>query len=93
MAIGRAQSQAFKVSSEPQELPMNTLYSILYMVTVIGLLLASVVLSETLYLRSPSGVLLLFGLGLFMSLGFVLFGHIRFDEQPGEEHDENSLRS
>ena len=35
---------------------MNTLYSILYMVTVTGLLLASVVLSETLYLRSPSGV-------------------------------------
>ena len=54
---------------------MNTLYSILYMVTVTGLLLASVVLSETLYLRSPSGVLLLFGLGLLMSLGFLLFGH------------------
>lgn len=72
---------------------MNTLYSILYMVTVIGLLLASVALSETLYLRSPSGVLLLFGLGLFMSLGFLLFGHIRFDEPPSEEHDENSLRS
>lgn len=49
---------------------MNTLYSILYMVTVTGLLLASVVLSETLYLRSPSGVLLLFGLGLLMSPGF-----------------------
>ncbi|MBZ9666950.1 hypothetical protein H3221_019610 [Pseudomonas sp. LMG 31766] len=72
---------------------MNTLYSILYMVTVIGLLLASVALSETLYLRSPSGVLLLFGLGLFMSLGFLLFGHIRFDEQSCEEQDESSLRS
>lgn len=72
---------------------MNTLYSILYMFAVIGLLLTSVVLSETFYLRSPSGVLLLFGLGLFMSLGFLLFGHIRFDEQPREEHDENPLRS
>ncbi|MGA4532043.1 hypothetical protein ACPA1H_17005 [Ectopseudomonas chengduensis] len=72
---------------------MNTLYSILYMLAVIGLLLASVVLSETLYLRNPSGVLLLFGLGLFMSLGFLLFGHIRFDEQPCEKHDENPLRS
>ncbi|MDP9940660.1 hypothetical protein [Ectopseudomonas alcaliphila] len=40
---------------------MNTLYSILYMLAVIGLLLASVVLSETLYLRSPSGVLLRLG--------------------------------
>ena len=72
---------------------MNTLYSILYMVAVIGLLLASVVLSETLYLRSPSGVLLLFGLGLLMSLGFLLFGHIRFDEQPCEKREENPLRS
>ena len=57
MAIGRTQSQALKVSSEPKELPMNTLYSILYMLAVIGLLLASVMLSESLYLRSPSGVL------------------------------------
>jgi hypothetical protein len=72
---------------------MNTLYSILYMFAVIGLLLASVVLSETFYLRSPSSVLLLFGLGLFMSLGFLLFGHMRFDEQPCEKHDENPLRS
>lgn len=72
---------------------MNTLYSVLYVIAVIGLLLAAVVLSETLYLRSPSGVLLLFGLGLFMSLGFLLFGHIRFDEQPTGEHDENPLRS
>jgi len=72
---------------------MNTLYSILYIVAVIGLLLTSVVLSETFYLRSPSGVLLLFGLGLFMSFGFLLFCHIRFDEQPCEEHDENPLRS
>ncbi|RRV41826.1 hypothetical protein EGJ86_05815 [Pseudomonas sp. o96-267] len=72
---------------------MNTLYSILYMLAVIGLLLASVVLSETFYLRSPSGVLLLFGLGLFMSLGFLLFGHMRFDELPCEEHEENPLRS
>ncbi|AQZ33684.1 hypothetical protein BHQ29_10580 [Pseudomonas sp. LPH1] len=72
---------------------MNILYSILYMLAMIGLLLASVVLSETLYLRSPSGVLMLFGLGLFMSLGFLLFGHIRFDEQPCEERDGNPLRS
>ncbi|QNH04278.1 hypothetical protein SAMN05216601_1125 [Ectopseudomonas composti] len=72
---------------------MNTLYSILYMLAVISLLLASVVLSESLYLRSPSGVLLLFGVGLFMSLGFLLFGHIRFDEPPSDERDENPLRS
>jgi len=72
---------------------MNTLYSILYMFAVIGLLLASVVLSETLYLRSPSGVLMLFGLGLFMSLGFLLFGHIRFDEKPADDHPETRLRS
>ena len=72
---------------------MNTLYSILYTVAAIGLLLASVALSETLYLRSPTGVLLLFGVGLFMSLGFLLFGHMRFDKPPGEEHDENPLRS
>lgn len=72
---------------------MNIFYSILYMAAVIGLLLVSVLLSETLALRSPSGVLLLFGIGLFMSLGFLLFGHIRFDEQPCEEPDENPLRS
>ncbi|XLX38467.1 hypothetical protein ACK25U_11820 [Ectopseudomonas mendocina] len=72
---------------------MNALYSILYMVTVISLLLASVMLSEDLALRSPSGVLLIFGVGLFMSLGFLLFGHMRFDEPPGDDHDENPLRS
>lgn len=78
------------MSSEPKELPHE---HPLLQFAVIGLLLASVVLSETFYLRSPSGVLLLFGLGLFMSLGFLLFGHIRFDEQPCEKHDENPLRS
>jgi hypothetical protein len=72
---------------------MNTFNSILYMLAVIGLLLASVVLSESLYLRSPSGVLLIFGVGLFMSLGFLLFGHIRFDEQPTDKDDENPLRT
>jgi len=72
---------------------MNTFNSILYMLAVIGLLLASVVLSESLYLRSPSGVLLIFGGGLFMSLGFLLFGHIRFDEQPADKDDENPLRT
>ena len=72
---------------------MNILYSILYTVTVIGLLLASVVLSETLYLRSPAGVLLLFGVGLFLSLGFLLFGHLRFDEKPADDPKESTLRS
>ena len=72
---------------------MNALYSILYMVTVIGLLLASVMLSEDLALRSPLGVLLIFGIGLFMSLGFLLFGHMRFDEQPAADHPETRLRS
>ena len=72
---------------------MNALYSILYMVTVIGLLLASVMLSEDLALRSPSGVLLIFAVGLFMSLGFLLFGHMRFDEQPTDDHPETRLRS
>lgn len=72
---------------------METLYSVLYMAAVIGLLLVSVALSETLYLRSPGGVLLLFGAGLFMSQGFLLFGHIRFDEPPSDERDENPLRS
>ncbi len=72
---------------------MNALYSILYMVTVIGLLLASVMLSEDLALRSPLGVLLIFGIGLFMSLGFLLFGHMRFDEQPADDHPETRLRS
>lgn len=72
---------------------MNILYPILYTVTVISLLLASVVLSETLYLRSPAGVLLLFGVGLFLSLGFLLFGHLRFDEKPADDSKENTLRS
>lgn len=72
---------------------MNILYPILYIVTVISLLLASVVLSETLYLRSPAGVLLLFGVGLFLSLGFLLFGHLRFDEKPADDPQENTLRS
>nr|WP_232106218.1 hypothetical protein [Pseudomonas mendocina] len=60
---------------------------------MIGLLLGSVTLSETLCLRSPTGVLFLFGAGLFMSLGFLLFGHLRFDETPADEPDENPLRS
>ena len=72
---------------------MNILCPILYTVTVISLLLASVVLSETLYLRSPAGVLLLFGVGLFLSLGFLLFGHLRFDEKPADDPKENTLRS
>jgi len=72
---------------------MNTLYSILYVIAVIGLLLAAVLFSEIQLLRSPTGVLLLFGAGLFASLGFLLFGHTRFDEQPASEHDENPLRS
>ncbi|WP_275545194.1 MULTISPECIES: hypothetical protein [unclassified Pseudomonas] len=72
---------------------MNILNSILYTLAVIGLLLGSVTLSEMLYLRSPAGVLLLFGAGLFMSLGFLLFGHLRFDETPAEGPEENPLRS
>lgn len=36
---------------------------------------------------------MLFGVGLFVSLGFLLFGHIRFDELPDEEPEENPLRS
>lgn len=72
---------------------MNSLYSTLYLIAVLGLLLAAVVLSDSLYLRSPSGVLMLFGIGLFLSLGFLLFGHIRFDETPSGESEENRLRS
>ncbi|MDR8015988.1 hypothetical protein [Ectopseudomonas guguanensis] len=72
---------------------MNVLYSILYVIAVIGLLLAAVLFSESQLLRSPTGVLILFGAGLFASLGFLLFGHTRFDEQPSNEQDENPLRS
>ncbi|MGG2397912.1 hypothetical protein ACJRW5_13335 [Pseudomonas sp. SH1-B] len=72
---------------------MNSLYSILYVTAVLGLLLAAVLLGDSLYLRSPAGVLAVFGVGLFASLGFLLFGHIRFDESTSSEHDENPLRS
>ncbi|WP_341781337.1 hypothetical protein [Ectopseudomonas mendocina] len=67
---------------------MNILSSILYTVAITGLLLGSVALSGTLYLRSPAGVLLLFGMGLFMSLGFLLFGHLRFDETPDDDPEK-----
>lgn len=72
---------------------MNVLYSGLYLIAVLGLLLTSVVVSEDLSLHNPSGVVMLFGVGLFVSLGFLLFGHIRFDELPDDEPEENPLRS
>jgi hypothetical protein len=81
------------VGSDPKELSMSILYSILYTVAITGLLLGSVALCGTLYLRSPAGVLLLFGMGLFMSLGFLLFGHLRFDEKPADDPEETTLRS
>lgn len=52
------------------------------------LLLASLMLSRGPALHSPFGVLVLFATGLFLSLGFALFGHIRFDELLGECSDE-----
>lgn len=69
---------------------MNALSSIFYSLIALVLLLASVAISGNPALHNPLGVLLLFAMGLFVSLGFMLFGHIRFDELLGEPRGEGS---
>jgi len=39
--------------------------------------------------QSPAGVLGLFGFGLFISLGFILFGQQRFEPSPAKPSDED----
>jgi hypothetical protein len=63
---------------------MNALTSL----AILIVLCASVALSLEPRLHTPDGALLLFGVGLFVSAGFLLFGRLRFDEllaKPGPE--------
>lgn len=63
---------------------MNILISLAILVA----LCASVALSLEPHLHTPGGALLLFGAGLFVSAGFLLFGRLRLDEllaKPGPE--------
>lgn len=46
------------------------------------LLLASVLIADRAVIHNPIGVFILFVCGLFLSLGFVLFGSQRLDEPP-----------
>jgi len=40
------------------------------------------------YIQNPAGVLGLFGFGLFISLGFVLFGQQRFEPSTANPSDK-----
>ncbi|VXC66002.1 conserved hypothetical protein [Pseudomonas sp. 8Z] len=55
---------------------MNALSSL----AILIVLSASVALSLEPRLHTPGGALLLFAGSLFISLGFLLFGRLRFDE-------------
>lgn len=68
---------------------MKPLSSILCVVAALVLPLVSLLIGERPQLHNPLGVLALFAVGLFISLGFLLFGHMRFDELPGERRGED----
>jgi drug/metabolite transporter (DMT)-like permease len=68
---------------------MNLLSYILCVAAALVLLLVSVLIGERPQLHNPLGVLALFAVGLFISLGFLLFGHMRFDELLGEHRGED----
>ena len=67
---------------------MNILTSLVILIA----LCASVALSLEPRLHTPSSALLLFGAGLFVSAGFLLFGRLRLDEllaNPASEESAN----
>ncbi len=67
---------------------MNILTSLAILIA----LCASVALSLEPRLHTPGGALLLFGAGLFVSAGFLLFGRLRLDEllaNPASEEPAN----
>ncbi len=54
------------------------------------LLLASVLLANRAVIQNPVGIFILFVCGLFLSLGFVLFGNQRLDEPAATPEDPRS---
>lgn len=68
---------------------MNALSAILCVVVTLALLLAA---NESPLPRDPLEMLALLGGGLFVALGFVLFGQRRFDEPPGERRHQDASR-
>jgi hypothetical protein len=67
---------------------MNILISLALLIA----LCASVALSLEPRLHTPGGALLLFGAGLFVSAGFLLFGRLRLDQllaKPASEEPAN----
>ena len=65
---------------------MNILTSLALLIV----LCASVALSLEPHLHTPGGALLLFGAGLFVSAGFLLFGRLRLDELLAKPTPEGS---